>query len=119
MIVQAVFQREIARLGRQFPPEIGIKGYEVCAAGSFYVGQVAAVIILTDFQFFFSNPHSRGRLCHKILADAQSITPLHHLLSSITSSHSGQINDLPVPSSGSRNWVEIVTLRLTNKANKW
>jgi hypothetical protein len=90
-----VFQREIARLRRQFPPEIAIKGYEVYAAGSFYVRQVAAVIILTDFQFFFSNPHSRGRLCHKILADAQSIIPLHHLLSSITSSHSGQINDSP------------------------
>ena len=80
MIVQAVFQREIARLRRQFPPEIAIKSYEVYAAGSFYVRQVAAIIILTDFHSCFSKPHSRGRLCHKILADTQNMIfpSLHH-----------------------------------------
>src|SRR5262249_40448355 len=49
VVVQAVLEYQVAGFGRKLPSLERIECYEVCAAGAFYVRQVAPVVVLANF----------------------------------------------------------------------
>jgi len=69
VIVEAVSQNQVAGGRGKLPPQMGGESYEMCPGASFYVRQIAAVLVLAVFHEInmealrlFALSHSRGLL---------------------------------------------------------
>lgn len=73
VVVQAMRQHCIARVGLQFPPAISYKGDEMWPSFFLYVRQIAAINVFPSRHFSDARTRTAALGC----ADACSVTPFH------------------------------------------